>query len=324
MISRRRAPCARVARARTIPPPVPADRPGGDMFRGSLVALVTPMTESGDVDHVAFGRLLDWHAREGSDGVVVGGTTGESATLTAAEVGGAPADRGAAARRAPARDRGHRRRARLRSRVERTRAACELGADGVLVVTPYYNRPPQEGLYRHFSVIADASSVPLILYNVPSRTACDLLPETVERLVGPPADHRHQGGDRQHRARPGNPRALRRRFPAALGRRPELPRADRRGRAGRHHGHRQRRAAAHARDGRSGARSTTRRAPGNSTSALSGLHTALFVESNPIPAKWALGRLGLIGPGIRLPLVGLSEPHHATVLAAMRRAGVIE
>jgi 4-hydroxy-tetrahydrodipicolinate synthase len=155
------------------------------MFRGRLVALVTPMTESGDVDHVAFGRLLDWHAREGSDGVVVGGTTGESATLNAAEsaellqiavqrLGGRlPVIAGTGG-------------ASTAQSVERTRTACELGADGVLVVTPYYNRPPQEGLYRHFSVIADASSVPLILYNVPSRTACDLLPETVERLSGHP------------------------------------------------------------------------------------------------------------------------------------------
>ncbi len=155
------------------------------MFRGSLVALVTPMTESGDVDPVAFTRLLDWHAREGSDGVVVGGTTGESSTLSAAEsaellqiavqrLGGRlPVIAGTGG-------------ASTAQAVERTRAACELGADGVLVVTPYYNRPPQEGLYRHFSVVADAASVPLILYNVPSRTACDLLPETVERLSGHP------------------------------------------------------------------------------------------------------------------------------------------
>ncbi|MGH8243684.1 MAG: dihydrodipicolinate synthase family protein, partial [Steroidobacteraceae bacterium] len=110
------------------------------MFRGSLVALVTPMTESGDVDHVAFGRLLDWHAREGSDGVVVGGTTGESATLTPAEsaellqiavqrLGGRlPVIAGTGG-------------ASTAVAVERTRAACELGADGVLFVTPYYNRP---------------------------------------------------------------------------------------------------------------------------------------------------------------------------------------
>ena len=292
------------------------------MFRGSLVALVTPMTESGDVDHVAFGRLLDWHAREGSDGVVVGGTTGESATLTAAEsaellqiavqrLGGRlPVIAGTGG-------------ASTAHSVERTRTACELGADGVLVVTPYYNRPPQEGLYRHFSVIADASSVPLILYNVPSRTACDLLPETVERLSGHPQiigikdatgsiargkeilercgdDFLLLSGDdascRELIAAgaqgvitvTGNvaPRLMHEMVEAAL------------------------------LDDQAGARELDER--------LSGLHTALFVESNPIPAKWALGRLGLIGAGIRLPLVGLSEAQHATVLAAMRRAGAIE
>jgi len=292
------------------------------MFRGSLVALVTPMTESGDVDLVAFGRLLDWHAREGSDGVVVGGTTGESATLTAAEsaellrvavqrVGGRmPVIAGTGA-------------GSTALAVERTRAACEAGVDAVLVVTPYYSRPPQEGLYRHFSTVADAASVPLVLYNVPSRTACDLLPETVERLAGHPqvigikeatggvARGREilercgddflllSGDDASCRELvaagaqgvitvTGNvaPRLMREMIEAAL------------------------------LDDVAGARELDER--------LEGLHTALFVESNPIPVKWALGRLGLIGPGIRLPLVGLAESHHATVLAAMRRAGVIE
>lgn len=292
------------------------------MFRGSLVALVTPMTESGDIDHVAFGRLLDWHVREGSDGVVVAGTTGESAAITAAEsaellriavqrVGGRlPVIAGTGA-------------GSTALAVERTRAACEAGADAVLVVTPYYSRPPQEGLYRHFSAVADAASVPLLLYNVPSRTACDLLPETVERLSGHPqivgikeatgsvARGREilercgddflllSGDDASCRDLVGAgaqgvitvtgnvaPRLMREMIKAAL-----------------------------LGDGE-GARELDER--------LAGLHTALFVESNPIPAKWALGRLGLIGPGIRLPLVGLAEPHHATVLAAMRRAGVIE
>ena len=292
------------------------------MFRGSLVALVTPMTESGEIDHVAFGRLLDWHAREGSDGVIVGGTTGESATITAAEsaellqiavqrLGSRlPVIAGTGG-------------SSTAQSVERTRAACELGADGVLVVTPYYNRPPQEGLYRHFSVIADASSVPLILYNVPSRTACDLLPETVERLSGHPqiigikdatgslARGKEiiercgddfillSGDDASCRELIGvgaqgvitvtgnvAPRLMHEMVEAAL------------------------------LDDREGARELDER--------LAGLHTALFVESNPIPAKWALGRLGLIGPGIRLPLVGLSDAYHGEVLAAMRRAGVIE
>ncbi len=292
------------------------------MFRGSLVALVTPMTDSGDVDPVAFGRLLDWHVREGSDGVIIAGTTGESATLTAAEaaellqiavqrIGGRlPVIAGTGG---PS----------TAQSVERTRTACELGADGVLVVTPYYNRPTQEGLYRHFSVIADAASVPLILYNVPSRTACDLLPETVERLSGHPQiigikdatgsidrgieiiercgdDFLLLSGDDATCREligagaqgvitvTGNvaPRLMHEMVEAAL--------------SGDH----------------DGARELDER--------LAGLHTALFVESNPIPSKWALGRLGLIGAGIRLPLVVLSDAYHGEVLAAMRRAGVIE
>lgn len=292
------------------------------MFRGSLVALVTPMTESGDVDHVAFGRLLDWHARQGTDGIVIAGTTGESPTVTAAEaaellqiavqrIGGRmPVIAGTGGNSTA-------------ESIERTRAACELGVDGVLIVTPYYNRPPQEGLYRHFSLVADASSVPLILYNVPSRTACDLLPETVERLSFHPQiiGIKEATGSVERGAEilgrcgddflllsgddatcreligagaqgvitvTGNvaPRLMHEMVEAAL--------ADDPGGAGEL-------------DGR-----------------LAGLHTALFVESNPIPVKWALGRLGLIGPGIRLPLVPLAESNQAAVLAAMRRAGVIE
>jgi 4-hydroxy-tetrahydrodipicolinate synthase len=292
------------------------------MFRGSLVALVTPMTESGDIDHVAFARLLDWHAREGSDGLVIGGTTGESATVTATEsaellqiavqrVGGRlPVIAGTGTHSTA-------------ESVERTRTACELGADGVLVVTPYYNRPTQEGLYRHFSVVADAASVPLILYNVPSRTACDLLPETVERLCGHPqiigikeatgsiARGKEilercgddflllSGDDASCRALIGAgaqgvvtvtgnvaPRLMHEMVEAAIA------------------------------DDKDGA--------GELDERLAGLHTALFVEPNPVPAKWALWHLGLIGPGIRLPLVALSDAHQSTVLAAMRRGGVIE
>ena len=292
------------------------------MFRGSLVALVTPMTESGDVDHVAFGRLLDWHAREGTDGVVICGTTGESPTVSAGEavellqiavqrIGGRmPVIAGTGGNSTA-------------EAVERTRAACELGVDGVLVVTPYYNRPPQEGLYRHFSLVADAASVPLLLYNVPSRTACDLLPETIERLSSHPqiigikdatgsvergAEILRRCGDdflllsgddascRELIAAgaqgvvtvTGNvaPRLMHDMVEAAL--------------AG----------------DAVGARELDER--------LSGLHTALFVESNPIPVKWALGRLGLIGTGIRLPLVALADANRETVIAAMRRAGVNE
>jgi len=292
------------------------------MFRGSLVALVTPMTESAEVDHVAFGRLLDWHGRQGTDGIVVCGTTGESATVSAAEtaellqiavqrVGGRiPVIAGTGSNSTA-------------EAIERTRAACELGVDGVLVVTPYYNRPPQEGLYRHFSLVADAASVPLILYNVPSRTACDLLPETVERLAAHPQiiGIKEATGSVERAgeilARCGDdflllsgddatcrdliqcgaqgvisvtanvaPKLMRAMVEAAL--------ADDRALAG------------------------------ELDDRLAGLHRALFVEANPIPAKWALERLGLIAAGIRLPLTWLAESHHGTVLEAMRRAGVIE
>jgi 4-hydroxy-tetrahydrodipicolinate synthase len=292
------------------------------MFRGSLVALVTPMTEAGELDHVAFGRLLDWHGRQGTDGIVICGTTGESATVTPAEtaellqlavqrIGGRiPVIAGTGSNSTA-------------DAVERTRAACELGVDGVLVVTPYYNRPPQEGLYRHFSLVADAASVPLILYNVPSRTACDLLPETVERLAAHPQiigikeatgsvergaeilarcgdDFLLLSGDDatcRDLIRSGAqgvitvtanvaPRLMREMVGAAL--------------AG------------------------DQAYAGELDDRLAGLHRALFVEANPIPAKWALERLGLISTGIRLPLTWLAEMHHGPVLAAMRRAGVVE
>ena len=290
------------------------------MFRGSLVALVTPMTESGEVDRLAFGRLLDWHGRQGTDGIVICGTTGESATVTAAEtaellqlavqrIGGRiPVIAGTGSNSTA-------------DAVERTRAACELGVDGVLVVTPYYNRPPQEGLYRHFSLVADAASVPLILYNVPSRTACDLLPETVERLAAHPQiiGIKEATGNVERGAeilaRCGDdflllsgddascrelvgigaqgvitvtanvaPKLMREMVEAALA--GDLVHA------------------------------------GELDHRLAGLHKALFVETNPIPVKWALERLGLIGPGIRLPLTRLSEVHHGAVLEAMQRAGV--
>lgn len=292
------------------------------MFRGSLVALVTPMTESGEIDHAAFGRLLDWHCRQGTDSIVVCGTTGESATVGPAEtaellqiavqrIGGRiPVIAGTGSNSTA-------------EAVDRTRAACELGVDGVLVVTPYYNRPPQEGLYRHFSLVADAASVPLILYNVPSRTACDLLPETVERLAAHPQiiGIKEATGDigrgAEILARCGDdflllsgddatcrelilggaqgvisvtanvaPRLMREMVEAALAGDQALA--------------------------------------GELDDRLAGLHRELFVEPNPIPAKWALERLGLIGAGIRLPLVWLAELHQGKVLEAMRRAGVIE
>src|SRR5580692_13187047 len=155
------------------------------MFAGSLVAIVTPMTADGALDWPAWDRLLDFHVREGSDGIVVAGTTGESPVLSAAEVE-------ELTRRAVARCRDKLKvivGAGFNSTdltVARTRTLSRLGVDGVMLVTPYYNKPPQEGLFRHFTAAADASAVPVVLYNVPSRTAVDLQPATVARLARHP------------------------------------------------------------------------------------------------------------------------------------------
>src|SRR5258707_5762182 len=155
------------------------------MFSGSMVAIVTPMTADGGLDWPAWDRLLDFHAREGTDGIVVAGTTGESPVLVMDEI----------------EEMTGRAVARCRDKVKvivgagtystagtvaRTRTLSRLGVDAVMLVTPYYNKPPQEGLYRHFSAAADASAVPVILYNVPSRTAVDLLPSTLARLARHP------------------------------------------------------------------------------------------------------------------------------------------
>jgi 4-hydroxy-tetrahydrodipicolinate synthase len=290
------------------------------MFEGSIPALVTPMREDGSLDLEAWDRLLDFHLREGTDGVVVGGTTGESPTLERAELE-------ALVRRAKARLGG-----RLpviagsgsngtAQSVTLSLAAQAAGADALLIVTPYYNRPTQEGLYRHFMAIAEAVSVPIVLYNVPGRTACDMMPETIVRLSAHPrivavkeatgdlaraapilrdsaADFLLLSGDDPTAAalmRAGArgvisvtanvaPRAMHEMCAAAL--------------AGRH----EEAAAANER--------------------LMPLHRALFVEPNPIPVKWAAARLGLIGPTLRLPLTLLSPSRHDEVLAALRSSGV--
>src|SRR5512134_2426437 len=151
------------------------------MFKGSIPALVTPMSEDGSIDFTAWETLLDFHLAAGTDGVVVGGTTGESPSLERSELE-------ELIRRAKARVGG-----RIpviagsgtngtAKSIALSQAAEAAGADALLVVTPYYNKPTQEGLFRHFSAIADAVGVPVSLYNVPGRTACDLLPETIARL----------------------------------------------------------------------------------------------------------------------------------------------
>jgi len=153
------------------------------MFKGSIVALITPFDESGEIDFSALASLVSMHVEEGTDALVIGGTTGESACLRAGEfqtlleavvnqvAGRVPVIAGTGT-------------AATERTVEQTRLAAACGADGALVVTPYYNRPTQHGLVAHFRAIADAAELPIILYNVPSRTAVDMLPQTVQELAG--------------------------------------------------------------------------------------------------------------------------------------------
>jgi 4-hydroxy-tetrahydrodipicolinate synthase len=290
------------------------------MFQGSIPALVTPMRDDGAIDFVAWQALLDFHLREGTDGVVVGGTTGESPVLDRGELeelvrrakaqvaGRMPVIAGSGTNGTA-------------KSVALSRAAEAAGADALLVVTPYYNKPTQEGLYRHFMAVADAVGIPLILYNVPGRTACDMQAETVVRL----SQHPRIAGIKEATGDVARGQAIlqqsRADFLLLSGDDPtaaELMRIGARGvisvtanvaaramhemcaaaLAGRH----------------DEARALNQR--------LMPLHQALFVEANPIPVKWAVRRLGLIGAGIRLPLTPLSQPLHASVEAAMRAVGI--
>jgi 4-hydroxy-tetrahydrodipicolinate synthase len=290
------------------------------MLRGSLVAIVTPMTADGSLDWPAWDRLLDFHLSEGTDGIVIAGTTGESPTLNLEEVE-------ELTRRAVLRCSG-----KLQvivgagthatsSTVARTRALSRLGPDAVMLVTPYYNKPPQEGLFRHFMAAADASAVPIVLYNVPSRTAVDLLPATVFRL----ARHPRIVAIKDASAVLSRLRELLSACPAgfAVLSGDDATALEWMG------------AGAHGVISVS-ANVAPRRMHEACVAALDGdvavaraidaelqpLHQDLFVEANPIAVKWAVARMGLIGNAIRLPLVELSPAHHESVLRAMRAAGV--
>jgi 4-hydroxy-tetrahydrodipicolinate synthase len=291
------------------------------MFSGSMVAVVTPMADDGSIDAAAWQRLLEWHLAQGTDAIVVGGTTGESPTLTAVELERLTERAlGIVARHIPVIvGTGTNSTA---GTVERTRTLSRLGADGVLIVTPYYNRPSQEGLYRHFMAAADASAVPVILYNVPSRTAVDLLPPTIARLAAharivavkeaagqvarireiiecsPPGFTVLAGEDSIARQSmlAGARGVISVTANVAPRRMHDLSVAACRGEAQR----------AEAID-----------------AALAPLHQWLFVEANPIPVKWALAEMGLIGRGLRLPLTPLAAEHHESLRAALRRAGAL-
>ncbi|CAN5319346.1 4-hydroxy-tetrahydrodipicolinate synthase [soil metagenome] len=290
-------------------------------LRGSQVALVTPMHSDGAIDQDGFARLIDWHADRGTTAVVVAGTTGESPTLTTAEKLGL-------FRRAVSEARG-----RLpiiagtgssstAATVDLTRQAADTGVDAVLVVTPSYNRPTQEGLFCHFSAVADASAVPVLLYNVPGRTGCDLLPATVARL----AAHPRIVGIKEATGGVARPREIRQlcdeEFLILSGDDPT--------------------ACEMLLDGGDGVISVTaniapavmremceaalradRAGACAADARLRELHSALFVEANPMPVKWALARLGLIQNGIRLPLTPLDDSHERAMESALVTAGIL-
>ena len=295
------------------------------MIKGSLVAIATPMHEDGSLDFPGLRKLLDWHVEQGTDGIVVVGTTGESPTVdveehcllikTAVEHGKGriPIIAGTGGNS-------------TREAIELTKYAKEVGADYSLSVVPYYNKPTQEGLYRHFKAIAEAVDIPMILYNVPGRTVADLGNETVLRLAQVPGIVGIKDAT------------------ADLGRGSELLKGL---------------ALAGKRDfavysgeditalplmmmGAHGVISVTANvAPalmaqmcaaalaGDFAAAracndrLLGLHRKLFVEANPIPVKWALAEMGYIENELRLPLLPLSPQYHDTVRAALRDAGCL-
>lgn len=290
------------------------------MIRGSIVALVTPMHPDGSLDKLRLDNLIEYHVAQGSDALVAVGTTGESATLDEEEhcavirqfvetvAGRIPVIAGTGANS-------------TREAIDLTRSAKNSGADACLLVTPYYNKPTQEGLYRHYKAIAEAVEIPQILYNVPGRTACDLLPETVGRLAGIPniAGIKEATGDLSRITRIQELGGAD--FPLYSG--DDVT------------------ACEFCLQGGVGVISVTANvAPAlmhqmcaaaiegdreralEIDAALSALHKQLFIESNPIPAKWAAHEMGLIDRGIRLPLTWLREDCHAAVRDAMRQAGV--
>ncbi len=288
---------------------------------GSLVAIVTPMSADGALDRDALRRLVDWHIAEGTDGIVIVGTTGESPTVTFDEhcalirdtveqaAGRVPVIAGTGANSTA-------------EAIELTECAKAAGAQAGLSVVPYYNRPTQEGLYQHYRKIAEAVDLPLILYNVPGRTVADLSNDTTLRLASVPGiigvkdatGNMERAGDLLRRAPPdfaivsgddasampfmllGGHGVISVTANVAPKLMNEMCVAAREGNLQR------------ARD---------------LNNALLPLHSKLFVEANPIPVKWACVELGLIPAGLRLPLTPLSGAQHDIVRDALRHAGLL-
>jgi 4-hydroxy-tetrahydrodipicolinate synthase len=292
------------------------------MIQGSIVAIVTPMHADGSLDLPGLKKLIDWHIAEGTDGIVIVGTTGESPTVTVDEhcalikvavehtakripiIAGTGGNSTVEA-------------------IELTRYAKEVGADASLQVVPYYNRPTQEGMYLHFRKIAESVDLPVILYNVPGRTVADMSNETMLRLaqvpgivgvkeatgnigrgtdllrLAPPSFAVYSGDDPTAMALmlcggKGNISVTANVAPRAMH---ELC------------------VAAMAGNVAEAVRINNRMLP---------LHNKLFVEPNPVPVKWAMAEMGLMSHGLRLPLAPLGDDWHETVRAALRESGVLQ
>lgn len=288
-------------------------------IQGSIPALVTPMRSDGTVDHSCLRDLVDWHVEQGSDAVVAVGTTGESATLDVAEhsaviatvvhaaAGRIPVIAGTGANATA-------------EAITLTKMAASLGADAALLVTPYYNKPPQEGLYAHYAAVAESCDIPQILYNVPGRTGCDMLPQTVGRLLA--FDNivaiKEARGELERIQQlldlgrglvvfSGDDATARESI--LMGARGDISVTANVAPAAMH----RMCALALAGDGAAAA---------ELDATLSGLHTDLFCQPNPIPVKWAMTAMGKMADGIRLPLVPLSAEYQGLVRAAMTQAGV--
>jgi len=292
------------------------------MIQGSIVAIVTPMHTDGSIDFPCLRKLIDWHVAEGTDGIVIVGTTGESPTVTVDEhcelvkvavehvAGRIPVIAGTGGNSTA-------------EAIELTHYAKKVGADASLQVVPYYNRPTQEGMFQHFKKIAEAVDLPVILYNVPGRTVADMSNDTILRL----AQVRGIVGVKDATGNIGRGTELLRQIPNSF--------------------------AVYSGDDLTAMALMLCGARGNISvtanvapramhalcmAAINGdvaeaiavnnrmlpLHTKLFVEPNPLPVKWALTEMGRMPSGIRLPLVPLATPYHETVRAALREAGVLQ
>ncbi len=291
------------------------------MFHGSIVALVTPMHADGAVDHESLEKLVEFHVNNGTDGIVAMGTTGESATFDEKEHCGVirdvvrmvrgriPVIAGTGANS-------------TREAIDLTRCGMQGGADACLLVTPYYNKPTQEGLFLHHKRVAETVPIPQILYNVPGRTCCDMLPETVERLSSIPnivgikeatgdldraREILKRCGDRLDLYSGDDATAMEFIF---LGGKGDISVTANVAPAAMH---------AMCAAALAGDRSKAEEINGG----IAELHKVLFVESNPIPVKWALHEMGLIPPGIRLPLTPLAVRYHDPVRKALKNAGAL-